>query len=397
MNTNNPDEHGWSGIVTRMSFPGFGTSSSNAFRTGAVGLAGVLVVVLLASSPSPSDAATTTTKKKKSSVTTTTKKKSSVTTTTKKKSATSSGSATAKATTTTIETSPASASTTAKPGASTTTIAGAAAKPPAKATVFIPGAGRVIDLGAAEVAKLAAGGKVEADVRGAVGLAASGTGTVLLDVTAANPAQAGTISVNPVAPDYARSVVGATVGFVAGATTVSRVAVPVGSNGLVRVTTTAGPAGLAISVVGWVISAPGAATEPSAVVLEPCRVLDTVSGLGGLKDVVTPARPFDIPTTGIAKVPPAIGGAQTPTGVILAVGATQVSGPLDLTVLPTGGQTPSLAINLVAGQTGSALYLVPVGADARTAFYVSANGAQLTVDVVGWLDRDGIARSGGPC
>lgn len=381
-----------------MNFPGFGTSSSNALRTGAVGLAGVLVVALLASSPSPSDAATKTTKKKKSSATTTTVKKSPSTTTTKKKSDTSSGSATAKATTTTIETSPASASsTTAKPGASTTTIAGVAAKPPAKATVFIPGAGRVIDLGAAEVAKLAAGGKVEADVRGAVGLAASGTGTVILDVTAANPAQAGTISVNPVAPDYARSVVGATVGFVAGATTVSRVAVPVGSNGLVRVTTTPGPAGLAISVVGWVISAPGAATEPSAVVLEPCRVLDTVSGLGGLKDLVTAARPFDIPTTGIAKVPPAIGGAQTPTGVILAVGATQVSGPLDLTVVPTGGQTPSLAINLVAGQTGSALYLVPVGADARTAFYVSANGAQLTVDVVGWLDRDGIARSGGPC
>ena len=381
-----------------MNFPGFGTSSSNALRTGAVGLAGVLVVALLASSPSPSDAATKTTKKKKSSATTTTVKKSPSTTTTKKKSDTSSGSATAKATTTTIETSPASASsTTAKPGASTTTIAGVAAKPPVKATVFIPGAGRVIDLGAAEVAKLAAGGKVEADVRGAVGLAASGTGTVILDVTAANPAQAGTISVNPVAPDYARSVVGATVGFVAGATTVSRVAVPVGSNGLVRVTTTPGPAGLAISVVGWVISAPGAATEPSAVVLEPCRVLDTVSGLGGLKDLVTAARPFDIPTTGIAKVPPAIGGAQTPTGVILAVGATQVSGPLDLTVVPTGGQTPSLAINLVAGQTGSALYLVPVGADARTAFYVSSNGAQLTVDVVGWLDRDGIARSGGPC
>ena len=402
MNANNLDQHGSSGIVIGMNFPGFGTPFSNALRTGAVGLAGVLVVALLASSASPSDAATKTTKKKSSATTTTTTvKKSSVTTTTKntkKKSDTASGSAAAKATTTTIETSPASvSSTTAKPGASTTTTAGASAKPPAKATVFIPGAGRVIDLGAAEVAKLAGGGKVEADVRGAVGLAASGTGTVILDVTAANPAQAGTISVNPVAPDYARSVVGATVGFVAGATTVSRVAVPVGSNGLVRVTTTPGPAGLAISVVGWVIGAPGAATEPSAVVLEPCRVLDTVSGLGGLKDLVTAARPFDIPTTGIAKVPPAIGGAQTPTGVILAVGATQVSGPLDITVVPTGGLTPSLAINLVAGQSGSALYLVPVGADARTAFYVSANGAQLTVDVVGWLDRDGIARSGGPC
>ncbi len=378
-----------------MNFPRFAHLPARRFAQVAGGVAAVLAISAISVS-APSTAATTT-KKKSSSTTTTVKKKSATTTTVKKKADTSSGSATAKATTTTIETAASSASTTtAKPGSGvtgpTTTV-----KPLVKATVFIPGAGRVIDLGAAEVAKLAAGGKVEADVRGAVGLAASGVGTVLLDVTAANPAQPGTVTITPVAPDYARAVVGATVGFVAGATTVSRVAVPVGANGQIRVATSAGPAGLAISVVGWVITSPGAASEPSAVVLEPCRVLDTVSGLGGLKDLVTPARPFDIPTTGIAKVPAAIGAAQTPTGVILAIGATQVSGPLDLSVVPTGGQTPSLAMNLVPGQVGSGLYLVPVGADARTAFYVSANGAQLTVDVVGWLDRDGVARSGGPC
>jgi hypothetical protein len=255
----------------------------------------------------------------------------------------------------------------------------------------------VIDLGGAEVAKLAAGGKVEADVRGAVGLAASGAGTVILDVTAANPASAGTITINPVAPEYARATVGATVGFLGGATTVSRVAVPIGANGLIRVTTTAGPSGLAISVVGWVISAPGASSEPSAITLDPCRVLDTATGLGGLKDLVTPARPFDIPTTGIAKVPAAIGGTQTPTGVILSVGATQASGPLDLSVVPTGAQSPGLNMSLVSGQISNGLYIVPVGADARTAFYVSQNGVQLTVDVVGWIDRDNVARSGGPC
>ncbi len=387
-----------------MNFPWFDRSSLVSHSTvtklgGALGAVGLLIATT-AFTAGPVQAQSTATKK--TATTTTVKKKSGTTTTVKKKS--SSGSATAKATTTTLEVSPPSTAaagnglTTTTKGASTSpTSSTIAPKPAVKATVFIPGAGRVIDLGGAEVAKLASGGKVEADVRGAVGLAASGAGTVILDVTAANPAQPGTVSISPVAPDYARSVVSSTVGFVAGATTVSRVAVPVGANGLIRVTTSAGPAGLAISVVGWVITAPGASGETSAIVLEPCRVLDTVSGLGGLKDAVTPARPFDIPTTGIAKVPPAIGGALTPTGVILAVGASQVSGPLDVTVVPTGSQSPSLSLNLVAGQVGTGLYIVPVGADARTAFYVSANGTQLTVDVVGWLDRDGVARSGGPC
>lgn len=389
--------------MSRMNFPRFDRSLfSRRSSLPRVGI-GLVVIATFATAASinagPSAAQS---KVKKRSATTTTVKRKSLTTTTTSKS--SKGKAVAR-TTTTLKSTPSSTvgggagpTTTKSPGVgggpTTTSVL---PKPAVKATVFIPGAGRVIDLGAAEVAKLAAGGKVEADVRGAVGLAASGLGTVILDVTAANPAQPGTVVISPVAPDYARSIVSSTVGFAAGATTVSRVAVPVGANGLIRVTSTAGPAGLAISVVGWVIAAPGAATEPSAIVLEPCRVLDTLTGLGGLKDLVTPARPFDIPTTGIAKVPPAIGGSQTPTGVILSVGASQVSGPLDVTVVPTGSQSPSLSMSLTIGQGASGLYVVPVGADARTAFYVSANGTQLTVDVVGWINRDGAARSGGPC
>ena len=391
-----------------MNFPWFDRQlrpSSTALPKVGVALAAATLFAVVASFGAGPSNAQTVTKKKSSARSTTTSVKTG--TTVKKRPATttkklSSGSAVAKATSTTLDAAPASTTPTGT-GLTTTTKASSAtsttivAKPGVKATVFIPGAGRVIDLGAAEVAKLASGGKVEADVRGAVGLAATGTGTVILDVTAANPAQPGTVSIAPVAPDYARSVVGSTVGFVAGATTVSRVAVPVGANGLIRVSSTAGPAGLAISVVGWVITGVGAAGEASAIVLESCRVLDTVSGLGGLKDAVTPARPFDIPTTGIAKVPAAIGATLTPTGVILAVGATQVSGPLDVTVVPTGSQSPSLTMNLTKCQIATGIYIVPVGADARTAFYVSANATQLTVDVVGWIDRDGVARSGGPC
>ena len=269
---------------------------------------------------------------------------------------------------------------------------------PVKGTVFIPGAGRVLDLGANEVAKLAAGGRVEADVRGASGLAASGIGTVIVDVTVSNPTTPGKVTLTPVAPDFARSVVQSSVAFQGGATTVSRVAVPVGSNGLIRVTTTAGPSGLAIAVVGWVITAPSASAEPSAVPLEACRVLDTTSGLGGLQGEVTPARPFDLPAVGVAKVPGAlVMSGATPVAVILSVAASQASGPLELRVVPTGSESPELKLFMNTGQTSSANFVVPVGSDARAAFYVSSAGTQISVDVVGWLDRDNVAKSGGPC
>lgn len=285
------------------------------------------------------------------------------------------------------------APTTSKPAGATTTVA----TKTVKGTVFIPGAGRVLDLGAAEVAKLAAGGRVEADVRGASGLAASGTGTVIVDVTVANPTTPGKVVLTPVAPDFARAVVSSSVAFVAGSTTVSRIAVPVGAGGLVKIATSAGPSGLAVAVVGWVVPAPQGTSEASAIALETCRVLDTVSGLGGLQGEVTPARPFDLPAVGIAKVPPALGAAVAPTGVILSVGASQANGPLDINVVPTGAQSPTLTLSMAPVQSTAGLFIVPVGADARAAFYVSAGGAQLTVDAIAWLDKDGVAHSGGPC
>jgi hypothetical protein len=279
-------------------------------------------------------------------------------------------------------------------GSSTTVAPVKAVKGP----VFIPGAGRVLDLGANEVAKLAAGGRVEADVRGASGLAASGAGAVIVDVTITNPTTPGKVTLTPVAPEYARSVVQTAISFQAGSTTVSRVAVPVGASGLVKVSTSAGPSGLAVAVVGWVVTAPAGTTEPSAIPMEPCRILDTVSGLGGLQGEITPARPFDLPAVGVAKVPPALAASgPTPIAVILSVTGSKVTGPLELRVVPTGSESPELKMTLAEGQATTANFVVPVGADARAAFYVSAASTQISVDVVGWLDRDNAVKSGGPC
>ncbi len=335
----------------------------------------------------PVTKATTTVARKKSPATTTTSAKR--TTTTKEEAVI------GNPTTTVAITAPKQDPTTTKPktaSGATSSVAAAKAGP-----VFIPGAGRVLDLDANQVAKLAAGGKVEADVRGASGLAASGTGSVIVDVTVSNPTTVGKVTLTPVAPDFARTVVAANLAFQAGSTTVTRVAVPVGFGGKVRVSTTSGPSGLTIAVIGWVVTAPAGVSEASAIPLESCRLLDTSTGAGGLQGEVTPARPFDIPAVGVAKVPPALGGTQVPTGVILSITASAASGPLDVTVVPTGSQSPALVLTMAPSQVTSGHVVIPVGADARAAFYVSQNGVQLAVDVVGWIDRDGVAKSGGPC
>jgi hypothetical protein len=326
-------------------------------------------------------------------------KSATTTTVAKKKSTTTSAPADTKAPDTKAPaTTPAEPTTTKKIAPTASATPTSAPAPLTKAgMVFIPGAGRVLDLDANQVAKLAAGGSVAPDVRGANGLAASGTGSVIVDVIVSNPTVAGKVTLSPASPEYARTVVASNLSFPASATTVTRLAVPVGAGGKVRVTTTTGPSGIAMEVVGWVVSAPAGTNEAAALPLDACRLLDTSNGTGGLSGEVTQARPFDIPAVGVFKVPPALGGTQVPTGVILSVGASAASGPLDVTVVPTGSQSPALVMSMAPGQVSSGIVVVPVGTDARAAFYVSQNGVQLTADVLGWIDRDKSAKTAGPC
>jgi hypothetical protein len=342
-------------------------------------MAGIVVFASLAAlavpEVTPSDAATASTRRARATSTTEARSR--------------------RATTTTVRRRPSTTTTEApSSGASSTTVA---ARSTARRTLFIPGAGRVLDLGPADVAKLASGGRVEADVRGAAGLAASGTGSVIVDVTASSPAQGGKVTLTPAAPEYARSVISTSVTFVAGSTTVSRVAVPVGRDGLVRVDTTPGPAGLTVTVVGWVVTAPESVAEPSGVPLQTCRILDTSTGAGGVSGPLTPGRAFDIPGTGIAQIPN-VSSATPPAMVIYSVTMREMTGNPDVIVVPTGSTTPELRIVGSAGTALSAVVALPVGVDPRLAFYPTGTGStQLSVEAIGWVDRNGAAKSGGPC
>jgi RNA polymerase primary sigma factor len=114
-------------------------------------------------------AAKVTTKSSKTTATTVVKKKS---TPTSAPTDTKAPEAKASDTKAPTSTTPAEPTTTKKSATTASTTATSAPAPLTKAgMVFIPGAGRVLDLDANQVAKLAAGGSVAPDVRGANGLA----------------------------------------------------------------------------------------------------------------------------------------------------------------------------------------------------------------------------------
>jgi hypothetical protein len=353
----------------------------------AVGVCGVALLPLTGPQAQSATAKTTTKKK-----TATTVKK--ATTTVKKSSATT----TKKASSTVVPevTEPPLPSTTAAPATSST-------KPPTSppigpsglVTWFIPGTGKVLDLGSGDVARLAGGARVAIDVRGQQGLAASGTGSVVLDITAQTPTQNGRVTLTPIAASYAQPVVSAQAQFVAGATTINRIAVPIGEEAQIRVETSPGPQNLSIAVVGWVVQSKPGVVEARGYALQSCRVVDSAASVG-LSGLLTPQRPFDIPAAGVGKIP-AASAAQPPAMVLVAVGLKDATAPTGLNVLPTGQQTPSLSLTAVAGNSPSGVFAIPVGADPRVAFYVTSGSANLTVDLLGYTDKDGNGFSAGPC
>ena len=81
--------------------------------------------------------------------------------------------------------------------------------------------------------------------------------------------------------------------------------------------------------------------------------------------------------------------------VILSTTASGATGSLTVTVQPTGLPTPKLVLAVGPGGPSNALFAI--GADGRSAFYVSEASTHLAVDIVGWLDKEGTMHTGGPC
>jgi hypothetical protein len=362
-----------------------------------------VALLSLASPTAQSATRRTTTVKKK---TTTTVKKKKTTTTVKRKVTT-----TVKKKTTTTQEEVADSAPSTKKGTqdstpattSATTGSTSSTKPPTSPPVganglvtwFIPGTGKVLDLGAADVAKLASGARVAIDVRGQQGLAASGTGSVVLDITANTPTQSGRVTLTPVASQFAQAVVTSQAQFVSGATTINRIAVPIGDDAQIRVETQPGPQGLTISVVGWVVNSKPGIVEARGYAMQPCRVVDTEKGVG-LNGAVTPQRSFDVPAAGVGKIP-LPSAAQPPSMVLVSITLKDATAPTGVNVVPTGQQTPALSLLAVAGNSPSGVFAIPVGADPRVSFFVTSGSANMVVDLIGYTDKDGNGFSAGPC
>ncbi len=222
-------------------------------------------------------------------------------------------------------------------------------------------------------------GTVRLPVLGRGGVPAVGVSAVVLNVTVTGPTRAGFVTVFA---DGASRPATSNLNFVAGQTVPNLVVAPVGSAGAVALYNgSGGTVQLVADVSGYVLAGvPSVAGAFTSVVA--ARVLDTRTGVGGVRGAV--------PAWGTVRLPVLGRGGVPAVGVSAVVLNVTVTGPTRagfVTVFADGASRPATSnLNFVAGQTVPNLVVAPVGSAGAVALYNGSGGTvQLVADVSGYV------------
>jgi len=115
--------------------------------------------------------------------------------------------------------------------------------------------------------------------------------------------------------------------------------------------------------------------------VSPARVLDTRTGVGGIRGPVRGGQVATVRVAGRGGVP--LTGA---VAVVANVTVTAQTRAGHVTVFPAGQARPTVwSLSFTARQTVAGLVMVQLGAGGRISLFIPAGTAQLSVDISGWV------------
>ena len=231
-------------------------------------------------------------------------------------------------------------------------------------------------------AALLAGEGIDLQVAGRGGVPASGATAVVLNVTAAQAAAPGFITVWPTL--QAKPLVSNLNVTEAGQNIANATTVRLGTNGKVSLYSQSGT-NLVVDVAGYYMPVAAAVRNGRYTPLTPSRILDTREAIGvpGTRPIAADTM-VDLLVAGRGGVP--VSGV---TAVVLNVTAADALAPGFVTVWPSGTTRPDASsLNVTAGgQNIANLVVVPLGAGGHVSLYTQS-GTQLVADVEGWFGDD---------
>ena len=222
----------------------------------------------------------------------------------------------------------------------------------------------------APAGKVAGGSAATFQVIGRGGVPASGVDKVLLNVNAMTPSADGYLTVHASGTTQPGS---RSMSYPAGGVTTTLVLTRVGSDGKVRIYTSAA-SDLSADLVGW---------SPTGGYLsggQPVRVLDTRTGLAAPRAKLAAGGTLTLPVPGKAGIPTT--GAAA---VVLDVSAADATAGGWLTTWPSGVSRPGTPqVRVEAGKASTGLVTARIGSGGAVAVHSTAQ-TDVMVDIVGWL------------
>ena len=220
---------------------------------------------------------------------------------------------------------------------------------------------------------------IDVQIAGRGGVPTSGASAVVMNVTAVGATAPTFITLWPTG--QARPTV-SNLNPRKGSVVANMAVVPLGTDGRISAFNLAGNTHLIFDVVGYYSDGSGP-TGSTLRAIEPFRIFDTRSGLGGVgAGAVGPGGTlwFDLTRLGLTEFP-----ATDVTAVVLNVTATAPTKPSFLTVWPDDVERPTASsLNFVTGQTVPNLVTVRVPSSGVIDFFNAAGEVHVVADIVGY-------------
>ena len=231
------------------------------------------------------------------------------------------------------------------------------------------------------------GGTLSTQVTGRGGVPATGVTAVAMNVTVTQPTGDGFLTLYPTGT--ARPLA-ANLNFTPGKTVPNLVIVKLGTNGRVDVFNSVGSTHVIYDVAGYFSDDP-TGNDGRFVPLNPARIVDTRTGVGGSSVRLGPGTSREVQVTGQGGVPAS--GAQA---VVMNVAVTNTDAVSYLTVHPTGEARPLAAnLNWAPGDTVSNRVIAKLGTNGRVTLYNNAGSTDVIIDTNGWFtDATQVGTSG---
>ncbi len=233
------------------------------------------------------------------------------------------------------------------------------------------------------------GSSLSVQVAGLGGVPSSGVAAVVLNLTAVQPSATGFLTVYPSGQGLPMA---SDVNYSPGAIVANRVVVGVGSNGQVRIFSSAGAPNIVVDVSGWYTngSNPSASGDTFTAASDPVRICDTRPGnpsdLSGAQTqcngkTLQPSGTLEVQVTGLGGVP------SDATAVVANVTITSTTATSYLSLYPSGlSLRPVVSdLNWGPGATRANMAMTTLGSNGAIEAYNAAGTVNVIVDVAGWF------------